>query len=121
MVVRYDRRGRGDSGDTQPYAPEREVEDLEALVAAVGGEQVYAFGHSSGAHLVLELARRGAPLAGIVLYEPPYIVDETRPPLPADHLERLAGLDPGGAIEYFMTVAVGVPQPMVDGMKASPM
>jgi pimeloyl-ACP methyl ester carboxylesterase len=119
-VVRYDRRGRGDSGDTQPYAPEREVEDIEAVIAAVGGP-VLVFGHSSGAALALHAARRPAPIAKLVLYEPPFIVDDTRSPLPADHLERLRSLDPGAALEYFMTEAVQVPPQMLAGMKASPM
>src|SRR4051794_1052759 len=119
-VVRYDRRGRGDSGDTQPYAPEREVEDVEAVIAAVGGP-VLMFGHSSGAALVIHAARRGAPIAKMVLYEAPFIVDDSRPLLPPDHLERLRAMDPGEAIEYFLTVAVQVPPPMIEEMKAGPM
>jgi pimeloyl-ACP methyl ester carboxylesterase len=119
-VVRYDRRGRGDSGDTPPYAPEREVEDLEAVIAAVGGP-VYAFGHSSGAALVLFAARRGAPIVRMVLYEPPFLVDDGREPLPADWLERLRAASPADAVELFLTEAVGVPAPMVEQMKAGPM
>lgn len=119
-VVRYDRRGRGDSGDTQPYAPERELEDIEALIAAVGGP-VLAFGHSSGAALVLHTARRGAPIEQMALYEPPFIVDDAREPLPPDHLERLRAMPPDEALEYFLTVAVQVPPPALEGMKASPM
>ena len=119
-VVRYDRRGRGDSGDTAPYAPAREVEDIEAVIAAVGGP-VLAFGHSSGAALVLHAARGGAAIESMALYEPPFIVDDTREPLPPDHLERLAAMAPGEALEYFMTVAVQAPPQMVEGMKASPM
>ncbi len=55
-VYAYDRRGRGDSGDTQPYAPEREVEDIQALIDEAGGS-AFVFGHSSGAILALEAAR----------------------------------------------------------------
>jgi pimeloyl-ACP methyl ester carboxylesterase len=119
-VVRYDRRGRGDSGDTQPFAPEREFEDLEALIAAVGGP-VFVFGHSSGAAIALHTARRGAPIARLALYEPPFIVDDTRPPLPGDHLERLRAMGPDEAVEYFLTVAVQVPPPAIAGMKSDPM
>jgi pimeloyl-ACP methyl ester carboxylesterase len=119
-VVRFDRRGRGDSGDTPPYAPERELEDIEALIADVGGP-VFVYGHSSGAALALHTARRGAPITKLALYEPPFIVDDSRPPLPADHLERLRSMSGGDALEYFMTVAVGMPQAMVDGMRSTPM
>ena len=75
----YDRRGRGDSGDTPPYAPDREVDDLAAVVAAAGGSAT-VFGHSSGAALALLAAARGVPATGVVAYEPPYDVD----PLPPD-------------------------------------
>jgi pimeloyl-ACP methyl ester carboxylesterase len=119
-VVRFDRRGRGDSGDTQPYAPERELEDIEAVIAEVGGP-VFVYGHSSGAALALHTARRGAPISKLALYEPPFIVEDSRPLLPADHLERARSLPPGEALEYFMTVAVGMPQAMVDGMRSTPM
>jgi pimeloyl-ACP methyl ester carboxylesterase len=118
-VVRYDRRGRGDSGDTQPYAPEREVEDLAAVIDAVGGP-VFAFGHSSGAALVLLTTGRGVPIARMVLYEPPFMVDDSAPPLPADWLDRLRALDPAGRVELFLTEAVGVPAPAIEQMKAGP-
>ena len=60
-VINYDRRGRGDSGDTQPYAVEREIEDIEALVTEAGGE-ASLFGMSSGAVLAAEAAARGVPV-----------------------------------------------------------
>ncbi len=69
-VFHYDRRGRGDSGDTAPWAVEREVEDLAALVARAGGE-ARAYGMSSGGGLVLEAAARGVPLTRLAIYEPP--------------------------------------------------
>ena len=119
-VVRFDRRGRGDSGDTPPYAPERELEDVEALIAEVGGP-LFVYGHSSGAALALHSARRGAPISKLALYEPPFIVDASRPPLPEDHLERAGSLPPGEALEYFLTVAVGMPPAMVEGMRSTPM
>jgi alpha-beta hydrolase superfamily lysophospholipase len=82
-VDTYDRRGRGDSGDTKPYSPDREVEDLEAL-AALAGDTVYLHGTSSGAALVLEAAKHIGSVAKLALYEPPFIVDDTRTPMPDD-------------------------------------
>ena len=70
-VYEYDRRGRGDSGDTLPYSTAREVEDLAAIVEAAGGSAL-GFGHSSGACLVLEAAASGVPLRKLAVYEPPY-------------------------------------------------
>ena len=76
-VYNYDRRGRGDSGNTLPYALEREVEDIEAMINAAGG-RACLFGHSSGAVLALESAMRlGDKVAKIVMYDPPYVHDET--------------------------------------------
>src|SRR5918994_3967300 len=73
-VINYDRRGRGDSGDTAPYALERESEDLGALITEAGGRaSVYA--HSSGAGLALHAAAHGLPIAKLVLHEPPYNPD----------------------------------------------
>lgn len=122
-AIAYDRRGRGDSGDTPPYAVDREVDDLEALIAAAGGS-AFVFGHSSGAALALEAAGRGLSITKLALYEPPFIVDDSRPPLPDDyaaHLDELVAADRRGeAVEYFMTVAVGVPAEMVAGMRDSP-
>src|SRR5438552_7603497 len=80
-VYTYDRRGRGGSGDTPPYAVEREVEDIEALVDEAGGS-AYVFGSSSGAALALEAATRSNRITKLALYEDPVIVDGTRPPMP---------------------------------------
>ena len=111
-AVAYDRRGRGDSGDTPPYAVEREVEDLQALIAEAGGSS-FLFGHSSGAALVLETAARGGGAERIALYEPPYNVDDTRTPVPADYVSHLDELVAegrrGDAVEYFMVAGVGMP------------
>jgi pimeloyl-ACP methyl ester carboxylesterase len=74
-VVNYDRRGRGDSGDTSPYATDREVDDLAALVAEVGGEAA-VYGHSSGAALAVLAAAAGVPVTRLVLHEPPYSGDD---------------------------------------------
>jgi pimeloyl-ACP methyl ester carboxylesterase len=70
-VYTYDRRGRGDSGDTPPYAPEREYEDLAAVIAATG-ERPFVFGHSSGAAITLRAAAAGVPMRAIVAYEAPF-------------------------------------------------
>jgi pimeloyl-ACP methyl ester carboxylesterase len=77
-VLNYDRRGRGGSGDTQPYAVEREAEDLDALIAA-GGGQAAVFGGSSGAGLVLRAAARNPAITRLALWEPPYHVDDSAP------------------------------------------
>ena len=110
-VYTYDRRGRGASGDTTPYSPEREVEDIEAL-AAVAGEPVYLHGTSSGAALALEAAKRIPAVGKVAVYEPPFIVDDTRPPLPDGFLARLTQLIAddrrGDAVKMFMRV-VGTP------------
>jgi pimeloyl-ACP methyl ester carboxylesterase len=122
-VYTYDRRGRGDSGDTPPYAVEREVEDLEALVAAAGGS-AFLMGHSSGAALVIETAARIDEVDKIALYEPPYNVDDTRPPIPEDyvaHLDELIAQDRrGDAVEYFMVTGVGLPPEAAAQMRGAP-
>ena len=74
-VINYDRRGRGDSGDTQPYAVEREVEDIGVLITEVG-EPASLYGHSSGAVLALHAAARGLPVTGLAMYEPPFSPDD---------------------------------------------
>ncbi|WP_405609246.1 alpha/beta fold hydrolase [Streptomyces sp. NBC_01508] len=123
-VVDFDRRGRGDSGDTEPYAVAREVEDIEALIDAHGGRAAL-FGFSSGAVLALEAADAlNGKVSEVALYEPPFILDDSRPPLPADYVERLGASleagDRGQAVELFMTEAVGIPAEYVEGMKNQP-
>jgi pimeloyl-ACP methyl ester carboxylesterase len=123
-VIAYDRRGRGDSGDAAPYAVEREVEDIAALIADSGGS-AFVFGHSSGAPLALEAARtHAATISKLALYEPPFIVDDSRAPLPKDYVLRLQELvaagRPGDAVEYFMTTGPGVPGEVVAGMRHEP-
>src|SRR5258708_20081265 len=90
-VVTYDRRGRGDSGDTEPFAPEREYEDLAAVAAATGPEPPFVFGHSSGAAIALRAAAAGLPVAGIVAYEAPFLSQDTPhpPAAPPDHTPHL--------------------------------
>ena len=92
-VYTYDRRGRGASGDTPPYAVGREVDDIEALVElAGGGETVFVHGTSSGSALALEAAKRIPAIGKLTVYEPPFIVDGTRSPIPGDYLARLSRL-----------------------------
>nr|WP_269810072.1 alpha/beta hydrolase [Kineosporia rhizophila] len=125
LGVVYDRRGRGDSTDTAPYAVQREVEDIEAVIEAVrpGGRAVLA-GFSSGAALALQATAAGAPVSGVAPFEPPYRLADS-PPLPADYtttLERLtAAGDNDGAFEYFQLKAVGLPQETVAEFRAGPM
>ncbi len=90
-VVTYDRRGRGDSGDTQPFTPEREYEDLAAVAAATGAEPPFLFGHSSGAAIALRAAAAGLTATGIVAYEAPFLNEDTPRPAgdPAEHIRQL--------------------------------
>lgn len=111
-VYTYDRRGRGESGNTLPYATAREVEDLDAVIAAAGGSAM-VYGISSGAALALEAARSGSAISRMVLYEAPFIVDGTRPPLGEDYAREmdrlLAAGDGAGAVRHFMRKGVQVP------------
>src|SRR3989442_2121017 len=118
-VFAYDRRGRGESGDTAPYAVEREVEDLDALINEAGGS-AFVFGHSSGAVLALEAARLlPTKITKLALYEAPFIIDNSRSPAPKDYARRLTELVSSGrrgeAVEYFMT-EVGTPAEMMAQM-----
>jgi pimeloyl-ACP methyl ester carboxylesterase len=118
----YDRRGRGHSTDTPPYAVQREIEDLAALIEVAGGPATI-FGWSSGAVLALDAAAAGLPNTRLALFEPPFVVDDSRPPLPTDYVERLdaavADGRPGDAAELFMTAAAGLPAEAVDGIRHS--
>jgi pimeloyl-ACP methyl ester carboxylesterase len=116
-VYRYDRRGRGASGDTAPYAVAREVEDLEAVIAEAGSA-AYVFGMSSGAVLALEAAASGLPITRLALYEPPLSVDAGEPSDFAERIEELvvAGRN-GDAVAFFMTSA-GVPEEAVTAMRS---
>jgi len=110
-VYTYDRRGRGESGDTRPYDVEREIEDLEALVTEAGGA-VALYGASSGAALVLEAAKQIPAIGKLAVYEPPFIVDGSRTPMPEDYMARLDRLVAerrnGAAVKMFMRF-VGTP------------
>jgi pimeloyl-ACP methyl ester carboxylesterase len=123
-VFYYDRRGRGASGDTVPYAVEREIEDLAAVIDEAGGS-AFVFGTSSGGNLALKAAANGVPMGKLALWEPNFIVNDNRPPLPGDYVDQinmLVGADRrGDAVEYFMTTAVGMPAEFVAPMRAMPM
>lgn len=123
-VYTYDRRGRGESGDTQPYAPEREIEDIAALIEVAGGHAML-FGQSSGAMIALEAAAKlGTKVTKVALYEPPLIVDGSREPAAADLVERteryINDNRPGEAVKLFMRF-VGTPNLMVAIMPLMPM
>ena len=123
MALNYDRRGRGDSGDTAPYSVEREIDDIAALIEQAGGSAA-VFGHSSGATLALKAAASGLPITHLVLYEPPFNTDDNYPILPADFAGELAELVSAGrrgdAVELYQTKAVGIPQEMVAQMRHAP-
>jgi pimeloyl-ACP methyl ester carboxylesterase len=122
-VFNYDRRGRGDSGDTRPYAVEREVEDLTALVEIAGGS-VMVFGGSSGAGLVLRAAARNPAITKLAVWEPPYHVDDSAPRLPHDFAAQLDTLVRKGrradAVELFMVEAAEAPVEAVAAMRLQP-
>src|SRR6185503_16474644 len=123
-VINYDRRGRGDSTDTQPYAVEREVEDIEALIEAAGGS-AFLFGSSSGAVLALEAAHKlSAKIKKQALYEPPFIVDDSRAPMPGDFPEKVKELLAQGkrtdALKLFFSTAMGIPGIFILMMRLMP-
>lgn len=122
-VVTYDRRGRGDSGDIPPYAVEREVEDLEAIIDEVGGSAA-VFGYSSGAVLSLMAAARRLAITRLALYDLPLSAEGARIERPEDLATRLAGLVEadrrGDAVALFQTQGVGLPADVVDQVRQAP-
>ncbi len=121
-VFNYDRRGRGDSGDKAPYAVEREVEDIDAVITAAGGS-AFVYGTSSGGALALEAAGSGLAVTKLALWEPPFSLDESRRP-PADLVERygemIAAGRRGDAVEFFMAKVVGLPPEFVAYARTQP-
>lgn len=120
-VVNYDRRGRGKSSNAEPYAVEREIEDLEAVVNAAG-QPVFLFGSSSGAVLALDAGSRfGARVKKLFLYEPPFIVDGSRPPIPdslqSEIAEAVAANKRDEAVALFFGKGMGIPAPGVTFMR----
>lgn len=120
-VLNYDRRGRGESGDTAPYSVEREIDDLAAVIAAAGGSAAI-YGHSSGAGLVLHAARRGLAIDKIVLHELPFDPDEDDRAArdeAARYQVLIAEDRRGEAIELFLTSA-GMPPEIVAHVRNDP-
>jgi pimeloyl-ACP methyl ester carboxylesterase len=122
-VYNYDRRGRGDSGDAEVYAIEREVEDLAALIEGAGGTAC-VYGGSSGAALALRAAASGLPISKLAVFEAPFVVDDSRKPIPSTwvaDLTALAAADQrADAIKYFMTKGIGLPGFVVTMMRLMP-
>lgn len=112
-VINYDRRGRGKSGDTRPYAVGREVEDIEALIDGEGGS-VFLFGSSSGSVLALEATSRlGPKVRKLYMYEPPFIVDGSHPPIQDNLMKEIDDLVVAGerndAVKIFFAKGMGIP------------
>lgn len=118
-VLTYDRRGRGESGDTAPYATEREIDDLQAL-AREAGTAPFVVGISSGGALILQAVASGVDVKKIALYEPPYLADGNGPRSFEEAKDRLQSLlsagDRGGAVRFFMTDVYGAPRAFVFAM-----
>ncbi|MFF8917095.1 alpha/beta fold hydrolase [Streptomyces sp. NPDC015032] len=122
-VVTYDRRGRGSSGDSGPYAREREIDDLATLVAAVDG-RASVFGLETGGALALEAQAAGLPVDLIAVYEPPYTPGPSGLQFKACCTARLHRMlstgDRAGAVELFLSVT-GVPADMIARMRRAPL
>jgi pimeloyl-ACP methyl ester carboxylesterase len=122
-VFNYDRRGRGDSGDTPPYAVEREVEDLDALISEAGGS-AGVFGNSSGAVLALRAAAARLPVSKLALWEAPFMLDPDAPRRQQEYVAELSKLlsegRRGDAVALFMRT-IGLPEEMIAGMRSAPM
>ncbi len=123
-VVNYDRRGRGDSRDAQEYSVERELEDLRAVIDAIGGS-ASVWGWSSGAILAARAARAGVPIDSLMLYEPPFLVDDSRPVPPADLAAQLTELVQAGrrsaAVKLFFVKGMGMPSIIPIVLRLTPM
>ena len=119
-VYRYDRRGRGDSTDNQPYSVDREIDDLQALIDAADGS-AFVYGFSSGAVLALHAAARGLAIPKLALLEPPLELAEPAEPDPlgAEVAELVAAGRRGDAVEHFNR-SIGVPEEYLVGMREAP-
>ena len=123
-VYNYDRRGRAESGDTQPYALQREIEDLDAMIAEAGGGPVYVYGASSGGCLALQAVAAGLSVSKLAVYDLPFVTDDDGVRHYQQYLrdldEALARGDRGRAVELFMRLA-GSTDEMVEGARSSAM
>ncbi len=122
-VFIYDRRGRGESGDTQPYAVEREIDDIEALVDMAGGS-ANLYGHSSGASLAMEAAvKLGHKINKLAMYEAPYNDEDAARKAWQEYIRQLTLLladgRHGDAVALFMQL-VGMPPEQIEGMRHAP-
>lgn len=121
-VFDYDRRGRGESGDTAPFSVQKEVDDLRAVCEAAGGNP-YVWATSSGAALALEAAAAGVPMRALAAHEPPYMVGEHAAKFDRGYERKVTKLVAEGkrseAVSLFMRT-VGVPAPMVWVMRLMP-
>jgi pimeloyl-ACP methyl ester carboxylesterase len=123
IVCTYDRRGRGDSGDTQPDAVEREIEDIEALIDAAG-RGAFIYGHSSGGALALQAAAKpGTRIKRLALYEVPYNDDPLAKTAWKEYIARLTLLlaegKKGDAVALFLGL-MGTPPRQIAGMRNAP-
>ena len=122
-VFNYDRRGHGESGFTEPYSAQREAEDLAAVIEEAGGSAaVYA---TSGCTVIaLQAIENGARVTKLALWEPPFVVGDSRPPVVADYRQQLESLlaedRRGDMVALFLTAAAGIPAPFVDQLRQSP-
>jgi pimeloyl-ACP methyl ester carboxylesterase len=122
-VVTYDRRGRGDSGDTAPFAPAREYDDLAAVAAATGSMPPFVFGHSSGAAIALRAAAAGVALSRVVAYEAPFTNDDTpRTSVdPAEYIDELLRTGRRAeAVKFWMAEIVRMPAEMIAQLDSAP-
>ena len=123
-VINYDRRGRGDSTEVKPFALEREIEDIQALIDAAGGS-ASLWGWSSGGALALRAAGTGLAVGRLSVYEVPFMVTPGAKRPTRDYGERLDELvaagDRGGAVKHFMRNSMGIPAPLVALMRLMPM
>jgi pimeloyl-ACP methyl ester carboxylesterase len=119
----YDRRGRGESGDSPAYAVEREIEDLAAVIDEAGGQAV-VFAGSCGANLALEAAMSGVPISKLALHEPFYVTEGYRRP-PSDFTDNLRALLAddmrGEAAEYFLAKLLGLSPEAIADWRTGPL
>lgn len=123
-VVSYDRRGRGDSSDTAPYSPQREVEDIEALIGAVGGP-VFLYGHSSGGALALQATTKmPRQVRKLAIYEAPYAPEDDARKIAKEYYKTLKKLladgRSGDAVALFIR-SVGVSDKQLQAIRRMPM
>lgn len=121
-VYTYDRRGRGNSSDTPPYAVEREIEDIDALIKEAGGS-AYVYGISSGAVLSIEAAAHLKGIKKLALYEPPFIIDNSHASLPDNYLQQLNEMlasDRRDDVVKLFLKSVGTPDIFISIMRLMP-